>query len=160
MCHPSSRIKSMSGITLCSYKTIIAHLNVSLSLLSTLFHFFKPLPSHNPSLSLINSSLLAWSPLVHSAAVNGESMPSVSVCLFILFSTAQEHFQQPHHLWTLSTRNVLYFFQLSLFVCDVVVCMCSLWSHSLSFTLMWNISTPTWYTGIKCVTEIHTSIRM
>lgn len=59
--------------------------------------------SHPISLSYLAlvQSLLAQSPLVHSAAeqsaANGESMPSVSLSVFILFSTAKEHFQQAHH---------------------------------------------------------------
>lgn len=67
--HPDSCFKGLSGITGCSYKTINSHLNVPSSLLFwASFHFFKPLSSHNPSLSLINSSLLPWAPLIYSAA--------------------------------------------------------------------------------------------
>lgn len=131
MCHPGSRIKSMSGITLCSYKTINAHLNVSSSLPSILFHFFKPPPSRNPFLSLFSSSLLAWFPVVCSAveqsAANAESKPSVSLCVFILFLSAQEHL--PLEMFCIS-------FSSQLFV--------SLWLHSF---MLWNISTSTTWIG-------------
>ena len=110
----------MSGITLCSYKTINAHLTVSSSLLSTLFHFFKPLPSHNPFLSLLSSSVLAWFALWNAQLLSkvplSDSPCHQLVCLFSSrFRWHENIFQPPRHSWTPSTGNVVYFFQQSTF---------------------------------------------
>lgn len=85
--HPGARSKGLSRITGCSYKTINSHLNVPSSLLfEPLFTFFLKLshPVILPYLSLIHRSLhglLSFIQLL--SAVNGESTPSVAVCLFL-----------------------------------------------------------------------------
>lgn len=70
MCHPNSGIKSTSGITLYSYTTIKAHLNVSLSLHPTLFYFVKAL---NPFFHFA----------VEQSSASGESMTSFCSALNI-----------------------------------------------------------------------------
>lgn len=83
--HPGSCFKGPSGITGCSHKTISSHLNVpSFVLFEPLFTFLNlSHPLILPYLSLIHHSLhglLSFIQLL--SAVNGESMPSVTVCLF------------------------------------------------------------------------------